>query len=48
MSKWQEAKLANLCVEKSLQTRSYGSQLHQKNYVTVGMPIDTVELMITE
>ena len=43
MSEWQEVKLADICVEKGVQTGPFGSQLHQKDYVAVGTPIITVE-----
>ena len=43
MSEWQEVKLADLCIEKGVQTGPFGSQLHKKDYVAVGTPIITVE-----
>ncbi|NCC51128.1 MAG: restriction endonuclease subunit S [Spartobacteria bacterium] len=40
---WPEAKLVDVCVEKGVQTGPFGSQLHQKDYVSHGTPIITVE-----
>lgn len=35
--------LKNLCVSGGIQTGPFGSQLHQKDYLTIGTPIITVE-----
>ena len=43
MSEWPTLKLIDICVEKGVQTGPFGSQLHQKDYVSSGTPIITVE-----
>jgi len=35
--------LENLCVSGGIQTGPFGSQLHQRDYLSVGTPIITVE-----
>ena len=41
---WQFACLSAICVDKvGIQTGPFGSQLHQRDYVTTGTPIITVE-----
>ena len=43
-SDFAESRLANLCAPTTgIQTGPFGSQLHQKDYVSVGTPIITVE-----
>lgn len=43
-SSFMQESLSELCIEKNgVQTGPFGSQLHQKDYVEIGIPIITVE-----
>ena len=40
---WDLKPLKDVCEPNGIQTGPFGSQLHQKDYVTTGTPIITVE-----